>query len=180
EQQANIKNEGIYVYDSRVGERSINAKIARLDKELPSLDCCFICVKQSELQRILHTLHEIPTDVPLIPILNWMRHINVVKINRQPVYISILFHGAKRLNDVCVSEKGKGNILLASFKKDHGELHKLADGLHQNEFPFEPVEDWRSIMREKMLVNSVINPLTALFQVPNKEVIKNEIGRAHV
>src|SRR5699024_7151709 len=37
-----------------------------------------------------------------------------------------------------------------------------------------PVEDWRSIMREKMLVSRVINPITALFQVPNKEAIKNE------
>lgn len=174
EQQENIKNEGIYVYDSRLGERSINVKVARLDKDFPSLDCCFICVKQSELQRILHTLHELPTDLPLIFIQNGMRHIDVLKILRQPVYIGIVSHGAKRLNDVCVSHKGKGNILLASFKKDHGELHKLADSLHQNEFPFEPVEDWRSIMREKMLVNSVINPLTALFQVPNKEVIKNE------
>src|SRR5699024_11620676 len=77
-----------------------------------------------------------------------MRHLDALKVLRQPVYIGIVSHGAKRLNDVCVSHKGKGNILLASFKKDHGELHKLADSLHQNEFPFEPVEDWRSIMRE--------------------------------
>src|SRR5699024_7811410 len=103
-----------------------------------------------------------------------MRHINVLKILRQPVYIGIVSHGAKRLNDVCVSHKGKGNILLASFKKDHGELHKLADSLHQNEFPFEPVEDWRSIMREKMIVNSIINPIIALFKNTKKEVIKNE------
>src|SRR5699024_4116667 len=57
EQQENINNEGIYVYDSRLDERSINVKVARLDNDFPSLDCCFICVKQSELQRILHTLH---------------------------------------------------------------------------------------------------------------------------
>src|SRR5699024_8023395 len=62
DQQENIKNEGIYVYDSRLDERSINVKVARLDNDFPSLDCCFICVKQSELQRILHTLHELPTD----------------------------------------------------------------------------------------------------------------------
>src|SRR5699024_12727981 len=116
-----------------------------------------ICVKQSELQRILHTLHELPTDLPLIFIQNGMRHINVLKILRQPVYIGIVSHGAKRLNDVCVSHKGKGNILLASFKKDHEELHKLADSLHQNEFPFETVVDWMSIMREKMILKRFTN-----------------------
>src|SRR5699024_10881338 len=124
EQQEDIKNEGIYVYESLLDERSLNVKVARLDKDFPSLDCCCICVKQSELQRILHTLHELPTDLPHIFIQNGMRHINVLKILRQPVYIGIVSHGAKRLNDVCVSHKGKGNILLASFKKDHGELHK--------------------------------------------------------
>src|SRR5699024_6373174 len=110
----------------------------------------------------------------LIFIQNGMTNVDVLKILQQSESIGIASHGTKRLNDVCVSHIGKGNKLLASFKKDHRELHKLADSLHQNEFSFEPVEDWRSIMREKMLVNSVINPLTALFQVPNKEVIKNE------
>src|SRR5699024_5943953 len=78
EQQVNVKNEGIYVYDSLLDERSINVNVARLDNDFPSLDCCFICVKQSELQRILHTLHELPTDLPLIFIQNGMRHINVL------------------------------------------------------------------------------------------------------
>ena len=174
EQQKNIKNEGIYVYNSQLGERSIDVKVARLDKDFPSLDCCFICVKQSELQRLLHTLHKLPTDLPLIFIQNGMGHLQVLKTLRQPIYIGIVSHGAKKLNDISVSHKGKGNILLASFKNGHGDLHKLADSLHQNEFPFEPVEDWLPIMREKMLVNSVINPLTALFQIPNKEVIQNE------
>src|SRR5699024_8026074 len=82
EQQENIKNEGIYVYDSRLDERSINVKVARLDNDFPSLDCCFICVKQSELQRILHTLHELPTDLPLIFIQNGMGHLDVLKILR--------------------------------------------------------------------------------------------------
>src|SRR5699024_12828866 len=76
EQQENIKNEGIYVYDSRLDERIINVKVARLDNDFPSLDCCFICVKQSELQRILHTLHELPTDLPLIFIQNGMGHLD--------------------------------------------------------------------------------------------------------
>src|SRR5699024_2312665 len=87
EKQENIKNEGIYGYDSRLDERSINVKVARLDNDFPSLDCCFICVKQSELQRILHTLHELPTDLPLIFIQNGMGHLDVLKILRQPVYI---------------------------------------------------------------------------------------------
>lgn len=174
EQQKSIKNEGIHVYDAQLGERGIDVKVSRLDKDIPSLDCCFICVKQSELQRILHTLHKLPTDLPLIFIQNGMGHLDALKVLRQPVYIGIVSHGAKKISDVCVSHKGKGNILLASFKNGHGKLQKLAESLHQNDFPFKPVENWLPIMREKMLVNSVINPLTALFQVPNIEVIQNE------
>src|SRR5699024_802429 len=119
EQQKSIKNEAIHVYVAQLGERGIDVKVSRLDKDFPSLDCCFICVKQSELQRILHTLHKLPTDLPLIFIQNGMGHLDALKVLRQPVYIGIVSHGAKRLNDVCVSHKGKGNILLASFKKDH-------------------------------------------------------------
>lgn len=174
EQKNSIKTSGVHLYETSNWKQSTSVKVSELDEKAPSLDCCFICVKQSQLPNIMTSLQNLPADLPLIFVQNGMGHLDALQTLIQPVYIGMVSHGVKRLNDVSVSHNGDGEISLAAFRDGDRALHELINALHQKDFPFEAAQDWLSIMKNKMLVNSVINPLTALFQVPNGMILKNE------
>lgn len=45
--------------------------------------------------------------------------------------------------------------------------------MHQSDFPVKTFADWELLLYEKLIVNAVINPLTALFDITNGEILKN-------
>src|SRR5699024_4605403 len=102
-----------------------------------------------------------------------MEHFETIQTFSLSVYICVGCHGAHRTSDNEVSHLGDGVIKIASITGNSEELHSLTILLHQKAFPISPHSDWENLLKEKLIINAVINPITALFDVPNGRILMN-------
>ncbi len=142
--------------------------------QLGANSCFIVCVKQGNIKEVISALQHVPKTIPLIFMQNGMGHINKIRTLPHPIYLGVVEHGARRLNDYKVEHLGKGAIKIASFSGSDKELAILTEELNSDLFPIEMMAGWEDMLKNKLIVNTVINPLTALFDVPNLAVIEND------
>ncbi len=82
--------------------------------------------------------------------------------------------GATLLGPGLVKAGGEGVISIEA----HPALGPLLTALKSAEFRVDVVQDARSLIWSKLIVNSAINPLTALLRIPNGELLERPTARA--
>src|SRR5690625_3645982 len=168
EQISTILESSVELYEQQdlYSKHSIKAEhISNLQLQ----DVIIICVKQHQLKDIIDLL---PENQKVIFLQNGMGHVPFMKTWPHS-YIGVVEHAAARKNDYQVAHLGKGKITLASVPGDDVTCKQFVRKLHQAMFPFYFGHDWEFLLKEKLIVNAVINPLTALFDVPNHAVLTN-------
>jgi len=173
EQKEKIHNKQLHLFTYSKYDRTVSISV-KLITELQQEDCLIICVKQPHIEHVLSYFKNISDTTPLFFLQNGMGHLELIKELPQPVYVGVIEHGASRLSDYEVNHLGAGVIKLASFTGTQTKLQLLIQELHTNEFPFEQIGNWRSLLFDKLIINAVINPLTALFNIPNGSIIENK------
>lgn len=174
EQASALKSDGILLYyeNSRHETKNFNVELI---SNLRDHDLIFITVKQTHMTEVLSYINILNPATPLSFVQNGMGHIEKIRGLPNPIYIGVVEHGANRNSDTEVTHSGVGIIRLASFQKSHEikGLQALASRLATDRFPVIATEAWEPILHKKLLINAVINPLTAIFDVPNGAIIKN-------
>src|SRR5690625_338868 len=145
----------------------------RLIEEIEEEDCFIICVKQHQIRDVLPHLHTINRQVPFLFLQNGMGHLEKIEELNNDIYVGVIEHGALRESDFCVNHTGKGKIKIATYRGHDEILPILIEKLNQPNFPVVISIDWEKLLANKLMVNAVINPITTLFHVPNKEVLTN-------
>lgn len=82
--------------------------------------------------------------------------------------------GATLLGPGLVKAGGEGVISIEA----HPALGPMEDALKSANFKVDMVNDARSLMWGKLVINAAINPLTALLRVPNGELLNRPTARA--
>jgi len=82
--------------------------------------------------------------------------------------------GATLLGPGLVKAGGEGKISIEA----HPALGPLEEALRNAKFDVEIVRDAKSLVWGKLVINSAINPLTALLKIPNGELLKRPSARA--
>lgn len=152
---------------------SLEVNVYSQFEHMPDMDVIFICVKQTAIDDILPLLQSYQTLAKLIFIQNGMSHLEKIEKLSQNIYVGIVEHGAYKESDTKVVHAGRGQINLGQVNtyQENSQILKL---LSIDDFPITFHENIMTLMKEKLIVNAVINPLTALFNVQNKAIVKNK------
>ncbi|MGE7601903.1 2-dehydropantoate 2-reductase [Peribacillus sp. NPDC097675] len=169
EQASLINREGVrLIVDGAICKRDLPSKV--LKEGLREEELLLVTVKQYHLPQILPVIEGL--QVPMLFLQNGYGHISHLKqLKSSTICVGVVEHGALRLNENTVEHTGIGLTRVASYKGDLNRLPFLDEG--ENLFPFIESEDYHSMLIDKLIVNAVINPLTALLEVENGRLITN-------
>lgn len=133
-----------------------------------------VAVKQYHLHSILTKLNNLSV-IPeqLIFLQNGMGHIKLLEnIQAEHIFLASVEHGALKLNATTVRHNGEGAIYAAVFKGNNEKLRAFSQSAPAN-FPIIMKDHYNEMLVNKLIANAVINPLTAILQVKNGELIAN-------
>lgn len=169
EQASLINREGVrLIVNGSTCKRDIASKVVK--DGLSEEELLLVTVKQYHLPQILPLIEGL--QVPLLFLQNGYGHIAHLKqLKSSTIYVGVVEHGALRLDENTVEHTGMGLTRVASYKGDLGRLPFLDEG--KGHFLFVESEDYHTMLIDKLIVNAVINPLTALLEVENGRLITN-------
>ncbi|HDR7791653.1 TPA: 2-dehydropantoate 2-reductase [Bacillus luti] len=135
------------------------------------LDYIFIAVKQYHITDILPFVEGASS---LIFLQNGMSHLHAMqKIGNENIAVGIVEHGAKKEGEYIVHHTGIGVTKFGVVRGQSQHFEKVFHSFSCTSFSVQIEADWEDVMRKKLVVNVCINPLTALLQVQNGELITN-------
>ena len=156
----------------------IQVDASPVEAGLPEADLYLVTVKQTDLPGLLPVLRKVPDHARVLALQNGMGHQELLAdtISEERCYYGINAEGARRISAVEVEHTGSGALRVGPWKERQEQDHVMvsfveaarAAGISATyEQAIEPFA-WR-----KLLANSLINPLTAIFEVPNGALLEN-------
>jgi 2-dehydropantoate 2-reductase len=141
--------------------------------DLSENDLIIIAVKQYHLASLSGTLWKIPQDTPLLFLQNGIGHLKLLEqLPHSHLFVGTVEHGALKVADNEVAHKGKGKTNAAVFRGNDKMLRELSQSCI--DFPFHIQPDYELMLLEKLAVNAVINPLSAVLGVRNGQLVESD------
>ncbi|ARK22629.1 MULTISPECIES: ketopantoate reductase family protein [Sporosarcina] len=142
-------------------------------EELPTDALWIIAVKYDALPVILSEISTLSVQPDLLFVQNGIGHLSLVKqYSLGHVSFATVEHGAGRINDRTVSHNGVGPITIAENERILSTIQWMAE-IDPLNFPIATQKSSERLLFRKVLINCAINPLTALLQVKNGQLLEN-------
>lgn len=174
EQAEVINQKGVILQNGRIQSR-VNVKAFPISKWKGTEELTIIAVKQYKLHSIIDHLTKFDCSPQnLLFLQNGMGHLKLIeKIDAAAILVGSVEHGASKVNSNTVRHNGGGAVNAALYKGKSEILMELAEACAPIHFPITIKDNYYQMMVNKLIANAVINPLTAILQVKNGELITN-------
>jgi len=148
---------------------TVNVKyISALSNEA---DLIIIAVKYGQLHEVYASMEQVKESIPLLFLQNGLAHYEeALALSKAHIAFSSIQFGALKLSQYHVAHKGGGVMKIAVAKGDHSKFDFLLE-LSSSKLPIVFEQDAEMMLMEKALLNCFINPLTAILQVKNGQLI---------
>ncbi|HNK62906.1 MAG TPA: 2-dehydropantoate 2-reductase [Anaerolineales bacterium] len=169
---AALRERGARVVDADGKERAFNVHATSDAREVQGAKHVVILVKSWQTERVARQLKDIlPHDGIALTLQNGLGNRETLSRDLGPerVVLGITTTGATLLGPGLVKVGGEGILSL----EQNQALGPLEAALRSSNFNLQIVEDARSLMWGKLIINAAINPLTALLRVPNGELLSH-------
>lgn len=167
EEQAQLINK----YGVVKGSNRYDIKAATSWKSIPPEAIIFVAVKYDGLKTVLPLLQEQAQTNPIIFLQNGMLHIDAIKkLPQKNIAAASVEHGVVKLNDYEIRHTGQGIYKMALLK---GEEKVFLPLVSLPGIRMEWHADADQLLFRKVLLNTLINPLTALMELKNGELLTN-------
>ena len=171
-----LRSKGVRLVNARGSEEKFQVLATNDPRECKGSKYAIILVKAWQTERAAHQLAEcLAEDGLAITLQNGLGNYEILTqslgVNR--VALGTITVGATLLGPGLVKAAGDGNI---SIERNQA-LDPIEAALRLAKFNVQIVEDARSILWGKLVINAAINPLTALLRIPNGELLKRPSAR---
>jgi 2-dehydropantoate 2-reductase len=173
-EQANEINKFGLILQKGIQQRKSVVKALPITEWLGSDDFTIIAVKQYQLTSIVEKINEFPAKRKnLLFLQNGMGHLKLLEqIVGGNIFVGAIEHGALKVNPHTVIHNGEGTTNVAVFRGESTPIQHLT-ARFQPEFSLVFNADYYQMLVNKLIINAVINPLTAILQVKNGDLIEN-------
>jgi 2-dehydropantoate 2-reductase len=139
-------------------------------------DVLFLMTKQPALDQVLSILPSfIHEQTYVVAWQNGLGHVEKLQACPFPnCFAVVTTEGARKTSDNHVYHTGNGYVRMGSINHMEGCVHPFFTSFIQK-FGMELVDNIERYMWEKFAINVVINPLTAILEVPNGKLLELEI-----
>ncbi len=166
-------------YQQLDGEKSVVSIVAQpIEMGLPHADIYLLSVKQTDLPDLLPTLKDLPAKARVVALQNGMGHQELLAqiLPQRQCFFAINTEGARRLSATEVMHTGSGLLRMGPWEsatQADAVMQAFADALQEAGVNAQLEASIKPYAWRKLMANALINPLTALFDIPNGALLES-------
>jgi 2-dehydropantoate 2-reductase len=174
---AALRDTGVRLVDGRASEQALRLWVLEHPDEVRGVQQAIVLVKSWQTERAAGQLKQcLAPDGLAVTLQNGLGNYEILEeaLGRERVALGSTTTGATLLGPGLVKAAGEGTVSIQT----HPRLGPLEAALRSSGFHVEVVQNAKSLVWSKLVINSAINPLTALLRVPNGELLKRPAARS--